>query len=148
MAQPVEYPARFDADPLYVERFMVAFPPGHKFAALEGIRPADMDGQAYVRRLSCEYRAYIADTLTRNGAKYEISYQSEREDWVQTMIKAGLGVTSMPEFSPELPGLKTRPYVDPEIRRTVSLVSVSGRRHSPALAAFVKAVKSFEWPHA
>lgn len=146
MAQPVEYPDRFDAEPLYRERFMVAFPPGHKFAKLEGIRPADMDGQAYVRRLSCEYRAYIADTLTKKGAKYEVSYQSEREDWVQTMIMAGLGVTSMPEYSPVLPGLMTRPYVEPEIERTVSLVSVAGRRHSPALAAFVKAVKAFEWP--
>ena len=148
MAQPVAYPERFDAEPLYSERFMVAFPPGHKFAKLQGIRAADMDGQAYVRRLACEYRAYIADMLTSKGAKYEVSYQSEREDWVQTMIMAGLGVTSMPEFSPVLPGLMTRPYVEPEIKRTVSLVTVSGRRHSPALAAFAKAVKSFEWPHA
>jgi DNA-binding transcriptional LysR family regulator len=147
MAQPVAYPGRFDAEPLYPERFMVAFPPGHKFAKLEGIRPADMDGQAYVRRLSCEYRTYIAEMLTKNGASYEVSYQSEREDWVQTMIMAGLGVTSMPEYSPVLPGLMTRPYIEPAITRTVSLVSVAGRRHSPALAAFVKAVKAFDWPH-
>jgi LysR family transcriptional regulator, hydrogen peroxide-inducible genes activator len=148
MAQPVAFPERFDTEPLYRERFMVAFPPGHKFAKLEGVRPADMDGQAYVRRLSCEYRAYIADTLTKQGAKYEVSYQSEREDWVQSMIKAGLGVTSMPEFSPVLPGLMTRPYIEPDIMRTVSLVTVAGRRHSPALSAFVKSVKGFDWPRA
>lgn len=148
MAQPVAFPERFDAEPLYRERFMVAFPPGHKFAKLEGVRPADMDGQSYVRRLSCEYRAYIADALTKKGAKYEVSYQSEREDWVQTMIMAGLGVTSMPEFSPVLPGLMTRPYVEPDITRTVSLVTVAGRRHSPALSAFVKSVKAFDWPRA
>src|ERR1051325_9504757 len=65
MAQPVAYPERFDADVLYSERFMVAFPPGHKFAALAGIRPSDMDGQSYVLRLSCEYRAYIGDTLKK-----------------------------------------------------------------------------------
>jgi LysR family transcriptional regulator, hydrogen peroxide-inducible genes activator len=46
-----------------------------------------------------------------------------------------------------LPGLMTRPYVEPEIKRTVSLVTVGGRRHSPALAAFVKSVKGFDWPH-
>ncbi len=148
MAQPVEFPDRFDAEPLYEERFMVAFPPGHEFAKLKGIRLTDMDGQAYVRRLACEYRAFIADRLKEKGSNINVVYQSEREDWVQTMIVAGLGVSSMPEYSPVLPGLMTRPYVDPEIKRTVSLVSVSGRRHSPALAAFVKAVKSFEWPHA
>lgn len=148
MAQPVEFPERFDVEPLYEERFMVAFPPGHKFAALDGVRLTDMNGEAYVRRLSCEYRAFIADRLKEKGSTINVVYQSEREDWVQTMVVAGLGVSSMPEFSPVLPGLMTRPYMEPEIKRTVSLVSVSGRRHSPALAAFVKAVKSFEWPHA
>ncbi len=148
MAQPVEYPERFDTEPLYSERFMVAFPPGHRFAALDGIRPADMHQQSYVRRLSCEYRAYIGETLKKNGATIEITYQSEREDWVQTMIMAGLGVTSMPEYSPVLPGLMTRPYVEPEIVRTVSLVTVAGRRHSPALATFVKSVNTFDWPRA
>src|SRR5262249_35197545 len=148
MAQPVEYPERFDAEALYRERFMVAFPPGHRFAELDGIRPVDMNGEAYVRRLSCEYRAYIADALASNGSTLEISDQSQGEDWVQTMIMAGLGVTSMPEYSPVLPGLVTRPYVEPEIVRTVSLVSVAGRRHSPALATFVKAVKAFDWPQA
>lgn len=148
MAQPVEFPERFDVEPLYEERFMVAFPPGHAFTKLAGVRLTDMDGQAYVRRLSCEYRAFIADRLKEKGCKINVVYQSEREDWVQTMIVAGLGVSTLPEYSPILPGLMTRPYVDPEIRRTVSLVSVSGRRHSPALAAFVKAVKSFDWPHA
>jgi LysR family transcriptional regulator, hydrogen peroxide-inducible genes activator len=146
MAQPVSYPERFDAEALYSERFMVAFPPGHQFAKVAGIRPADMHGQAYVRRLSCEYRAYIADRLSSNGAQIEVNYQSEREDWVQTMIIAGLGVTSMPEYSPVLPGLITRPYIEPEIRRTVSLVTVAGRRHSPALASFVKSVRGFDWP--
>lgn len=148
MAQPVAYPERFDAQPLYTERFMVAFPPGHRFAKLDGIRPKDMDGQNYVRRLSCEYRAYIADKLVSAGAKYDVTYQSEREDWVQTMIMAGLGVTSMPEYLPVLPGLVTRPYVEPDIKREVSLVTVAGRRHSPALAAFVKSVRAYDWPKA
>jgi DNA-binding transcriptional LysR family regulator len=146
MAQPVAYPERFDAAPLYSERFMVAFPPGHKFATLQGIRLQDMNHERYVRRLSCEYRSYIADRLKERGCEIDVVYQSEREDWVQTMVMAGLGVSSLPEFSPVLPGLMTRPYVDPEIKREVSLVSVAGRRHSPALAAFVKAVKAFDWP--
>jgi len=146
MAQPVTYPERFDVQALYTERFMVAFPPGHAFAQRSGIRLSDMDGQAYVRRLSCEYRAHIAERLEAEGSTIDVVYQSEREDWVQTMVMAGLGVSSLPEFSPVLPGLMTRPYIEPAITREVSLITVAGRRHSPALAAFVKAVKAFEWP--
>ncbi|MCW5772938.1 MAG: LysR family transcriptional regulator [Rhodospirillaceae bacterium] len=146
MAQPVAFPERFDVEPLYSERFMVAFPPGHDFAGLEGVRPADMNGRPYVRRLSCEYRAYIADILRDHGTTIDVVYQSEREDWVQSMVMAGLGVSSLPEFSPVLPGLMTRPYLEPAITRNVSLVTVSGRRHGPALSAFVKAVRSYDWP--
>ena len=40
----------------------------------------------------------------------------------------------------------TRPYAAPEIEREASLVAVSGRRHGPALAAFVKVVKAFASP--
>ncbi len=145
MAQPVDFPDRFDVVPLYRERFMVAFPAGHAFAKLEGIRPEHMNGTTYVRRLGCEYRHFIADLLKQRGSDYQVTYQSEREDWVQAMVIAGLGVSSVPEYSQVIPGLMTRPYMDPEIVREVSLVTVAGRRFSPALATLVKAVKNFEW---
>ncbi len=145
MAQPVAYPDRFDVVPLFRERFMVACPPGHEVAKRNAIRPEDMNGMTYVRRLGCEFRHFIADVLTKRGADYQVIYQSDREDWVQAMVMAGLGVSSVPEFSPIIPGLVTRPYTDPEIIREVSLVTVAGRRFSPALATLVKAVKSFDW---
>lgn len=145
MASSVALPERFDQTPLYVERFMVAFPPAHPFEKKDGIRPKDMDGVPYLRRMNCEYRGYIADVLTRHGATIDVQYQSEREDWVQAMVLAGLGVSTFPEFSPVLRGLSFRPYVEPEIKRQVCLVTVAGRRHPPALASFVKAVKAYDW---
>lgn len=145
MAQPVAFPDRFDAVKLYDERFVVCFAPGHRFAELDGVRPRDMDGVDYLRRTHCEYRPFLADLFAKHGAAIRVAYQSQREDWIQTMAAAGFGVTSLPEFTPRLPGLESRPYVEPEVKRTISLVTVSGRRFSPALAAFVKAVKTFDW---
>jgi hypothetical protein len=52
----------------------------------------------------------------------------------------------MPEYSPTMPGLHTRRVIEPEVMREVSLVTVSGRRFSPAVAAFVKALKAYKWP--
>jgi DNA-binding transcriptional LysR family regulator len=145
MAQPVEYPDRFDAAKLYDERFVVCFAPGHRFAKRDAIRPADMDGVDYLRRIHCEYRPFLADLFAKHGATIRVVYQSQREDWIQSMIAAGLGVSSLPEFTALLPGLEARPYAEPEVKRTVSLVTVSGRRFSPALSAFVKAVKAHDW---
>ena len=76
------------------------------------------------------------------------AYRSEREDWIQTMVMAGIGIAFLPEYSVLLPGLQTRPLIDPEVTREISLVTVTGRRHSPAVAAFVRAIKAYPWPAA
>lgn len=52
----------------------------------------------------------------------------------------------MPEFSVTLPGLLQRPLVEPSVSRTIVLASVPGRPFSPAVAAFVRAARSFTWP--
>jgi len=54
------------------------------------------------------------------------------------MILAGLGCSFMPEYLVLFPELPTRVLVDPEVRREVQLVTVAERRHSPALATFVR----------
>jgi len=144
-AQPEPFPERFDVTPLYRERFSVAFPPGHRFARKNAVRVADMDGENYLTRTNCEYTEYLAALCRERGARLKDGYRSEREDWIQVMIMAGMGVCFTPEYSPVLPGLHTRPVIDPEVVREVSLVTVAGRRFSPAVAAFVKAVKAHGW---
>ena len=61
------------------------------------------------------------------------------------MILAGMGITFMPAYSPVIPGLMTR-VVDPEITREVSLASIAGRRFSPAVSTFVRAIQAYKWP--
>jgi LysR family transcriptional regulator, hydrogen peroxide-inducible genes activator len=73
-------------------------------------------------------------------------YRSEREDWIQTMVMAGIGIAFLPEYSVIMPGLQTRPLVEPDVAREVALVTVAGRRYSPAVAAFVRAIKAYQWP--
>ena len=52
----------------------------------------------------------------------------------------------MPIYSSIIAGLLTRPITEPEVTREVSLVTVAGRRHSPALATFIRAIKAYAWP--
>ena len=55
------------------------------------------------------------------------------------------GVCFLPEFSPTIAGVRTQPVTDPEVVRQVSLVSTSGRRFSPAVLAFVRAIRAYNW---
>ena len=146
MAQPEPFHERFDIEPLYDERFMVAFPPGHRFESQPAVRIADLDGESYLSRVNCEFYDALRELRMAQGVQLINAYRSEREDWIQTMVMAGLGVCFIPEFSTVLPGLPLRPVVEPEVVRRVSLVAVSGRRHSPALATFLRAIKAYRWP--
>jgi hypothetical protein len=44
--------------------------------------------------------------------------------------------------------LATRIVAEPEVVREVSLVSIAGRRFSPAVAAFARAIRGYRWPEA
>jgi LysR family transcriptional regulator, hydrogen peroxide-inducible genes activator len=57
-----------------------------------------------------------------------------------------MGICFIPEFTPVIPGIVIRPIVEPEVTRSIHIVTVAGRRFSPAVAAFIKAVDKFKWP--
>lgn len=146
MARPEPFPERFDVHLLYRENFVVAFPPGHRFESMNAVRVADVGGESYLSRINCEYYDQLGELCVRNNAPLKNAYRSEREDWIQTMVMAGMGICFLPEFSPTMPGLHTRRLIEPEVVRAVMLVTVSGRRFSPAVATFVKALKAYKWP--
>ncbi len=61
------------------------------------------------------------------------------------MIMAGLGVPIIRQYLIMQPGLHKRPLVEPEVVREVSLVTVAGRRFSPAVATVVRGIKLYQW---
>ena len=92
------------------------------------------DDQLRIPRLSCRPAAFA-------GLAVRVGFQREREDWIQMMVAAGFGVCFLPEFPPIIPGVRTQPVTDPEVVREASLVSMSGRRFSPAVMSFIRAIR-------
>ncbi len=92
MARPDGFPAPLQASKLYWERFVLACSAGHRFAMENEIRMADLDGEFYLPRINCEFYDVLDDLCREHGAKLVKSYQSEREDWILTMVAAGMGV--------------------------------------------------------
>jgi DNA-binding transcriptional LysR family regulator len=141
---------RFSADftlvPLYAERYVVIVPAEHRLAASNSITLGDLSGESYIDRLACEMREMVMSVCEDRKIDLYARFRSEREDWVQAMVLARIGFAFMPEYSVTLPGLIARPLVDPEVHRDVALASMPGRPHSPAIAAFVRAARSFPWP--
>ncbi len=142
---PKELPARLDKLPLYRERYVVAFPPDHRFEKQNAVKLRDMHEEPYLARLNCEYTEFVGELLAEQGVSLDIRYQSEREDWIQSMILAGMGSSFMPEYLSMHVNLPRRLIVDPEFTRQIELITVCGRRLSPAVDAFVRMVRTHDW---
>ena len=145
-ARPDAIDDRFHALPLFEERFLVAIPPGDPLGRQNAIRMRDLDKHTYLGRATCEFHEHLRRIrLEIGGIEFRLRYSSDRDDWVQSMVHAGLGFTYVPEFAVAMPGLVTRPLIEPEVRRAVQLVTVRGRPHSPTVGAFVREARSFAW---
>ena len=96
MARPDGFPAPLGAQLLYAERFVVACALAYRFAQRTEVAMAPLEGEIYLQRINCEYRDRLAERLKDCGATIARSYRSEQEDWIQTMIAAGMGICSLP----------------------------------------------------
>jgi len=144
--RPEAIDERMHAVPLFHERFVVAVSPDDPLCQRNAIRMADLNGRRYLGRAHCEYYEHLRQARLRLGnVEFERPYSSSRDDWVQSMVLAGLGFTYIPEYAITMPDLAVRPLIEPEVWRTVQLVTMRGRPHSPAVGAFVHAARRHPW---
>ncbi|MDX2221468.1 MAG: LysR family transcriptional regulator [Rhodospirillaceae bacterium] len=139
-----DLPERLDPIPLFTERYGVVFAKGHPFEKLNAVPMHQLSNIEYVQRTACEFDDHWKAT-GRPEFPVQVVYRSEREEWVQAILAAGIGCAILPEFLPRLDGLVMRLLVEPEVTRTVSLVTVAGRRFTPATKAVVQLARSFRW---
>jgi len=135
----------YRAEPLYTERYMVLLPPEHPLRERNALALSDLSEQPYVDRLSCEMREMVMGVCDEMGVKLYARFRSEREDWVQAMVMANVGFAFMPEYSVTHPDSIRRPLADPVVERTISLITVPGRKHSAPVAAFIRTIRGHRW---
>jgi DNA-binding transcriptional LysR family regulator len=141
-----EFDARIRPLPLFREAYHVAFARGHRFETMAAVPLRELEGEACVKRLNCEFPPDFA-RLGIAKPEVVVRYIGKREDWVQAMVRAGLGTTLMPQHLLVLGGIETRPLVEPEISRQISLVTVVGRPHSPPVVAAIETAQRHQWPN-
>jgi LysR family hydrogen peroxide-inducible transcriptional activator len=146
MARPDGFPEPLRAVELYSEQFVIACSAGHRFATRDHIRVAELDGEFYLSRINCEFKDFLDEVCRKQDVNLIKSYRSDREDWILTMVAAGLGVCFLPEYTASFAGVVGCPVVAPSVERSICLVSVSGRRPSSPVTAFMRSVRQYAWP--
>ncbi|WP_296615021.1 LysR family transcriptional regulator [Sphingomonas sp.] len=143
---PDELPDTLHQVPVFNERFVIVIPRNHPWAEKNAIRVAELNGEPYVGRTNCEVFQMVTQDFARRGVTTKKVFSSPRDEWVQKMIKAGLGFGFFPEYCVTDPDLIVRPLIEPGYSRTIYLATVRGRPHSPAIGAFVREARRHTWP--
>jgi LysR family transcriptional regulator, hydrogen peroxide-inducible genes activator len=113
---------------------------------MNAVSMRELEGEDYIKRLHCEFPSNFARLgVAKPYDSVKVRYMTEREDWVQAMVAAGLGCTLMPRFLPILDGIVLRPVIEPEVSRQISIVTVAGRPHSKAVSVALKSAQSLRW---
>ncbi len=130
---------------LFEESMVVAFPEGHEFSHVEAVPLIKVAQEQYVDRLHCEFRDEFLLFCKENSIDIKIAFRSQREDWIQSFIREGVGVSVTPEYSLLVPQLDYRPVCQPALSRQVELITNNRAAPSSALEAFTEMAKQYAW---
>jgi DNA-binding transcriptional LysR family regulator len=125
-----DLPERLDRWPLFSEGYRIAFSPEHRFTALDEVGPEALADEIVIERPGCDAIARLAMPRLR--------HRGETDEHIQQLAALSRFVAIVPEHLPVAPPLEVRRLADPTMRRTITLATVGGRRHSPALESFIK----------
>jgi LysR family hydrogen peroxide-inducible transcriptional activator len=110
--------------PLYEERYVVAFSARHRFNHSQRIDLKAIQSEPYLDRLNCELRDKLKSVCQDRHIDLYPTYRSNSEEWILNMVRAGIGVALMPEFTvpKDAEHVKYRYLADPEISRTIQAI--------------------------
>ena len=131
---------------LFEEAMVIAFPAGHEFAKMDTVPLRAIAGQRYVERLHCEFRQEVLELYKEEDLELEVVFRSQREDWIQSLVRDGMGVCCIPQYSLLRPELDHRPIVDPVLSRKVEFAVVDQAQIATALDMLIEQASNHDWP--
>lgn len=145
MCSPYETPKRFTARPLFREHYVVAIGDDHRFNGRERVDMSELNRERYCERIHCEFSSYIERLLRDRDVDLDVVQQSPREDWIQAMVRANLGIAFMPESIAREAGLAFVYTADCAIEREVNVLLQAERPVTPAQQAVVDSLAAYPW---
>jgi DNA-binding transcriptional LysR family regulator len=132
--------SKYMQDRLYKESYALAVSATHRHAASEIVDAEELAGEVMIVRRHCEALSATSQFFTARGVRPEFSFRSDNDDRVLALVRAGLGITLMPE-SYEAPGVRRPKLKGFERQREIGLLYASTTRDDPVCAATIGAIR-------
>lgn len=127
-------------DILFMEYFVALLPKEHPLAAAENIVLRQLENESFVFFPKGYILRKIAeDACLQSGFRPKIPYEGEDLDAIKGLVSSGMAVTLLPEITllDNIPNdTLVKRVTQPEIRRTVGIISPKNRDLSPSEKLF------------
>lgn len=137
---------RLHPHPLYEEALCVALACDDALAVHPAIPARMLNGRRCHLPFAKQERQRVAHALSDAGVEATFVEGGARLDPCMALATDRIAVAILPEGCPHGPEVTLRPLVEPGLRRRVHAVTVAGRRHAPAVAALLQALRRHRWP--
>ena len=128
---------------LFHQPLTLAAPHDHVIAQSKSVCLADLDGQPYIERLTCEFWQAHPKIFKSACVNPQIVYSSNNEEWVISLIQAGMGMSIMPVWT-DLTNITYVPITDLSLSRTIGL-RWRGQNALDPVGWFRNFVKAHDW---
>lgn len=128
---------------LFQQSLLLAVPQHHPLAQRTSVRLDELDGQPFIDRVNCEFFQQECQILNAANVCPKVVYRASHEEWVISLIKAGLGISIMPYWR-GLTGIVYLPISDLDVQRTIG---IKWRQHqqSGIVEQFCRFATSHHW---
>jgi DNA-binding transcriptional LysR family regulator len=136
---------RIERWPLFEERYVVLMAKQHPLAREAALPLARLADAVWLDRPGCDGLRRLKEAFLARGLQLRVQHRAYRNMDLQEMAAAGLGAMLAPQRVPRLPSLASRRILGDPLRRWTELLTVAGRRPSPALDAFIDILHRWDW---
>jgi len=122
IVRPAE--TRFEAEILYEEGYALAAPDWHAHAGATSISGDLLANETMIVRRHCEVLSETSRYFTERGVRPQFSFRSTNDERTVALVKAGLGITVIPDSYAE-PGLALIKLAGFNLTRRIGLLFAS-----------------------
>ena len=131
---------------LVTEELVAVLARHHPLAGRDDLRLAELAGESFISfRSGSRPRELLESAALGAGFEPRIALESNESRRIRSLVSSGLGVAILPRTDAADPGapVAVARLVEPELTRDVTLAWRTGRRPSPAAAAFLALTRRF-----
>jgi DNA-binding transcriptional LysR family regulator len=136
---------RLDTWPIFSEPYELIVHRDHKLAGQNEVEMEQLKGEPIVIRADCEMAEELWRQLSASGISQARAHQVETDNDLIALLEANLGIAIIPASAPRSEKLHRLRLKGLDLRRTVTIYGIAGRRRAPVGATLLNLLRAADW---